>query len=337
MKRKISSATIRDVANLAGVSVATISRFMNNKSLLAENTATKVQAAMSKLNFIPNPIARNLSTNRTNTIGLVINDIGGDFFTPLLDGIIEATEKNDFNLLIFTSKRSDHYNHALLGPIYTDGLIVFLDSLAEEDIRRLHASGHPIVLIHQSPPAGLDIPVVTIENKAASTRIVNHLIEQHGRKRIVFLQGPEHNEDSYWREFGYREALRIHNLPIDPDLVLVGGFDRFEAKEEIGKLLRDKIQFDAVFAGDDEAAIGTLQALKEFGISVPEEVAVVGFDDQRLAAFLNPRLTTVHAPTDLVGMNAAEQLIKMISNESVEGIILLPTELVIRESCGCCV
>ena len=335
MKSKKYSTTIRDVADLAGVSVATISRYLNNKSLLTEETAKKVQTAMAELNYTPNPIARNLSTNRTNAIGVVMNEIGGDFFTPLLEGIIETTEKNDFNLLIFTSTGRDRYNPAMLGSMYTDGLIVFIDSLGDEDIAYLHNSDHPIVLVHKSPPTGLQIPVVTIENKRASTRLVNHLIEKHNRRNIVFLRGPEGNEDSYWRELGYREALSTHSISFDPRLVLVGGFDRFKAKEVIEKLIQEKTQFDAVFAGDDEAAIGVLQALKENGISVPGEVAVVGFDDQRLCPFLNPPLSTIHAPTDLVGVNAAEQLIKMIRNEPVEDIILLPTKLVIRESCGC--
>ncbi|TLN09684.1 LacI family transcriptional regulator, partial [bacterium] len=208
MKTNKNSATIRDVARLAGVSVATISRYLNNGSLLSTETTELVRAAMVELKYVPHPIARNLATQRTNTVGLVINDIQGEFFTPLLDGVIDTTESFNYNLLIFTSKRSGHHDRLLLGPIYTDGLLVFLDSLGENDLRELHEAGHPIVLIHQSAPAGLDIPVVTIENKRASYRIVSHLIEQHHRSRIVFLQGPQNNEDSYWREIGYREALK---------------------------------------------------------------------------------------------------------------------------------
>lgn len=335
MDRKKTLATIRDVARAAGVSVATVSRYMNNSQLVAEETASRVKNAMFDLGFVPNPVARNLSTRRTNTIGLVISNIGGDFFTPLLDGIIETTEKENLNLLIFSSNRTDRYNHVLLGPMYTDGLLVFADSLGSEDMANLRELGHPMVLIHQSPPAGLSIPTVTIENKAASKRIVNHLIEKHDRKRIVFLTGPENNEDSFWREAGYREALIDHGLPLTPDLIEIGGFDRSIARQSIIRLIKKEIPFDAVFAGDDEAAIGVLLALKEYGRSVPEQVSVVGFDDQKLAEFLHPRLTTVCAPTQRVGITAAKLLIQIIQDQPVEDIILLPTELVIRNSCGC--
>lgn len=335
MDRKKTLATIRDVARAAGVSVATVSRYMNNSQLVAEETASRVKNAMLDLGFVPNPVARNLSTRRTNTIGLVISNIGGDFFTPLLDGIIETTEKENLNLLIFSSNRTDRYNHVLLGPMYTDGLLVFADSLGSEDMANLKELGHPMVLIHQSPPAGLLIPTVTIENKAASKRIVSHMIETHHRKRIVFLTGPENNEDSFWREAGYREALIDHGLPLTPDLIEMGGFDRSIARQSIIKLIKNDIPFDAVFAGDDEAAIGVLLALKEYGRSVPEQVSVVGFDDQKLAEFLHPRLTTVCAPTQRVGITAAKMLIQIIQDQPVEDIILLPTELVIRNSCGC--
>lgn len=335
MHKSTNSATIRDVARLAGVSVATISRYLNHSAPLTEATASRVKSAMEELHFTPHPVARNLATQRTNAIGLVLNDIGGDFFTPLLDGVIKVTEGEGYNLLIFTSNHPQQSNPALLNPLFTDGFLVFLDSLESKDLERIHKTGKPLVLIHQSSPESLAIPTVTIENKAASRRLVSHLIDIHGRRRIVFLRGPEGNEDSFWRETGYLEALAAHHLAADPELISTGGYDRFIAREAIHRLIRDRIAFDGVFSGDDDAAIGVLQALKEAGLNVPVDVSVIGFDDQRLAPFLNPPLTTVHAPTDQVGMLAAQQLIKIIRNHTVEDIVLLPTELVIRESCGC--
>lgn len=290
---------------------------------------------MAELNYVPHPIARSLATHRTNTVGLVINDIQGEFFTPLLDGVIDTTESFNYNLLIFTSKRPGHHDRLLLGPVYTDGLLVFLDSLGESELRELNAAGHPIVLIHQSAPSGLDIPVVTIENKRASYRIVSHLIEQHHRSRIVFLRGPQDNEDSYWREIGYREALKDHGLEFDDALISLGDFDRFVSHKSIQMMIQNGIEFDAVFSGDDDAAVGVLRALSEAGLKVPAQVSVAGFDDQSLAPFLNPALTTAHAPTERVGIAATQQLIHLIRQEPTEPITLLPTELVLRSSCGC--
>lgn len=336
MKKAKNSNTIRDVAKLANVSVATISRYLNNTAPLSAETAERVQAAMTELNFSPHPAARSLATNRTNTIGLVLDKIEGDYFTPLLEGVVATTEANNFNLLIFTtSNQSRHLDSRLLGPTYTDGLLVFLDSLEEKELANLHEAEQPIVLIHRSSPAGLNLPMVTIENKSAAKGLVSHLIETHQRKNIVFLRGPEDNEDSGWRETGYRQALAEHGLTVDENLIAPGDYDRYVSQKSIRDLIERGKKFDAVFAGDDDAAIGALAALKEAGIDVPGQVSVVGFDDQRLAAFLNPPLTTVHAPTDQVGAAAAQQLLKLIHGETVNPEILMPTELIVRNSCGC--
>jgi len=335
MKNSSGNSTIRDVARMAGVSVATISRYINQTGQVSRATSEKVQGAMEILQFTPHPAARNLATNRTNAIGLVVNDIGGDFFTPLLEGVLHTTSAEGYNLLIFTSNQPQHSNHKMLGPLYTDGILVFLDSLQVSEIEKINKTGHPIVLIHQSSPGRLDLPTVTIENKAASERLVSHLIEVHARRSIVFLRGPQGNEDSAWREAGYREALVTHKIPILDELISNGGYDRFTAQQSIRSLLERGIVFDGVFAGDDDAAIGVLQGLKDAGLDVPSRVSVVGFDDQRLAPFLSPPLTTVHAPTDQVGILAVQQLVKLIRREPVEKVILLPTNMVIRRSCGC--
>ncbi len=335
MKNTKNSSTIRDVAKLAGVSVATISRYLNNSAPLSPETASRVKSAMEELDYSPLPAARNLATNRTNTIGLVLDKIEGDYFTPLLDGIIAVTEANNYNLLIFTTNQNKQSNNRLMSSAYTDGLLVFLDSLSVQDLTALDEAERPIVLIHRSSPTGLTLPMVTIENKSASCEIVTHLIDVHHRKRIAFLRGPQGNEDAYWRETGYRQAITEHGLVVDEELIAPGDYDRFTAQSSILELMEKGKQFDAVFAADDDSAIGVLAALKEAGVDVPGQVSVVGFDDQRTAAFLTPPLTTVHAPTDKIGSTAVNQLLKLIRHEEVESKIFLPTQMIIRNSCGC--
>lgn len=330
-----NASTIRDVARLAGVSVATISRYLNNSAPLSADTAERVQAAMTELDFSPHPAARSLASNRTHTIGLVLHRIEGDFFTPLMEGIVSVTESQNFNLLIFTTSQSRKLDMRLLGSTYTDGLLVFLDSLSDEDLSTLHQAKQPIVLIHRSSPVDLNLPMVTIENQSASKQLVSHLIETHQRKEIAFLSGPKKNEDSFWRESGYRQALLEHGLKVDESLIVPGDYDILTAQSSVQQLLAAGKTFDAVFAADDVSALGALTALKEAGIHVPEQVSVVGFDDQRLAPFLNPPLTTVHAPTDMVGSTAADILLKMIRNSEVQSETLLPTKMVLRQSCGC--
>ena len=165
--------------------------------------------------------------------------------------------------------------------------------------------------------------------------LVNHLIEMHRRRRIVFLRGPEGHEDSAWRERGYREALEAHTISFDPKLIAWGQFDEDKAFESIQKLLLDGIQFDAVFAGDDDSAIGAMRALKMAGRVIPQDVAVVGFDDVPFARYLSPALTTVRAPIEEVGREAVRQLARMMKGEQAQALTLMRTELVIRESCGC--
>jgi DNA-binding LacI/PurR family transcriptional regulator len=180
------------------------------------------------------------------------------------------------------------------------------------------------------------VPFVTVENKAATRKIISHLIDEHGRHSIVFLRGPHEQEDSRWREQGYRDALHAHHLPFKPELVLDGEFDQFAAYQNVKNFIsRNGVHFDAIFTGDDDAAIGTLNALKEAGLRVPEDVAVVGFDDSRLSSFLNPPLTTVQAPTEQVGRTAAQLLFNLLQEQPAEPATLLPTEIIIRRSCGC--
>jgi DNA-binding LacI/PurR family transcriptional regulator len=191
------------------------------------------------------------------------------------------------------------------------------------------------VLLHQTPPDALNIPVIAIENKDGAAMLVDHLIERHGRRRIVYLRGPEGHEDSVWRERGYREALEAREIPFDEHLIASGGFDDEEAFAAMQQLLSDGIAFDAVFAGDDDAAIGAMRALKLAGRRIPRDVAVVGFDDVTFARYLSPALTTVRAPIEQVGREAVRQLVRLISGGQAEALTLMRTELVIRESCGC--
>jgi LacI family transcriptional regulator len=329
--------TIDDVARHAGVSISTVSRVINRGVPVSDEVASRVKAAMRELNYRPRAAARNLVTGRTNTVGLLISGIEGDFFAPLLSGIETVTSEAGYDLLISTSGRlgpRDEFPMSL-GAYNTDGLLVFANSLGPAGLAHCHEMGFPIVLIHQSSPDGLDIPCVTVENRDASRRLVEHLVEVHGRRRIAFLRGPEGHEDSFWRETGYGKALEGRGIPFDPRLVAVGGFDRRVARAAIKEMLLEGVEMDAIFAGDDEASIGVLAALQEAGRQVPEEIAVVGFDDLRSSAYLTPPLTTVRAPTEMVGREAARQLVNLLRTGQARSLTLLPTEILIRQSCGC--
>ena len=337
--KKNQRPTIDDVAKEAKVSIATVSRVINKTAPVAEQTVARVQAAIETLNYQPQAAARILASRKTNTIGLLLPEISGHFFFPMIQGIGAGAHENGYNLLIHSAISPPADQKGLmplsLGEHNTDGLIVFAHSLNEPELRRLHDIGLPMVLLHQSPPAGLAIPNITFENKEGSRKLVEHLIVEHDYHKIVFIAGPEEHEDSYWREMGYNEALHNHNIPSDPALKLSGYFDPQRAKAAVAQLISTGLDAEAIFAADDESASGAMMALREGGLRIPEDIAVAGFDDTLLALHLSPPLTTVHAPIEQAGRQAAQQLIQLIDGKAVEAVTLLATELVIRNSCGC--
>jgi len=215
-------------------------------------------------------------------------------------------------------------------------MLVFADGLTEAQLETVCQNHFPVILLYRTPPPKLKIPYVAVENRTPSRILIDHLIEVHHRKRIIFMRGPESQEDSYWREKGYRESLQAHGLPVDESLFLSGNFEHQIAYQSLrNHLAHSNRDFDAIFSGNDDCAVGVLNALDESGIRVPEDVSVVGFDDFRLAPFLNPPLTTVRAPTEKVGKIAATQLTRLFQGLPIEQKVLLPTEIVIRRSCGC--
>ena len=337
MTRRSDSVTIRDVAKHAGVSVATISRYTNQNAPVSQEVAERIQQVMLDLNYTPHAAARHLATRRTQTIGLVLPNMHTDFFAPLLSGIESVVSENQYNLLVATYKSPAHKDsQSPIGPHNTDGMLVFADSLSEEHLTQLCRNRFPLVLIHRTPPPNLKIPSVTVENKAATRKIIDHLIEVHGRRSILFLRGPREQEDSHWREQGYIDSLEAHGIAVDKCLIIDGEFNGAVAHRNIKNLIEHRNHsFDAVFTGDDDAAIGALTALSEAGLRIPEDVSVVGFDDSRLSTFLNPPLTTVRAPTEEVGRTAARLLFDQIKDLPAEPVTLLSTEIILRRSCGC--
>ena len=338
MTRRSSSVTIRDVARQAGVSVATVSRYINRNAPVSTEVAERLSQVMTELRYVPHAAARHLASRKTRVIGLLLNNLHNDFFVPLLNGVEAVVRKKGYNLIVATYHANSRNDMpAPIGPHNTDGLLVFSDGLVDEDLANLSASGFPMVLVHRTAPPSMNIPSVTVENLEITQRLVEHLIQEHGKRRILFLRGPLHQEDSYRREVGYKAALAAHNIPFDENLVLNGEFERDIAYQVLNDFLDNgrRVAFDAVFAGDDDAAIGVLKALHKHSIRIPEDVAVIGFDDLGFAPFLNPPLTTVRAPTESVGRIATERLFALLENHPSEEAVVLPTEIIYRRSCGC--
>jgi DNA-binding LacI/PurR family transcriptional regulator len=338
MTRRSSSVTIYDVARQADVSVATVSRYINQSAPISTKVAERLDKVMTELRYVPHAAARHLASNKTRVVGLLLNNLHNDFFVPLLNGVEAVVRQRGYNLIVATyHANSRGHSQPPIGPHNTDGLLVFSDGLVDDELANLNECGFPMVLVHRTPPASLPIPSVTVENVQVIEQLVEHLVQVHGKKRILFLRGPLCQEDSKRRELGYRSALQANGIPIDENLILNGDFEREIAYEAMNDFLgkRQQVAFDAVFTGDDDAAIGVLKALHKHGLKVPEEVAVIGFDDLGFAPFLNPPLTTVRAPTEMVGRLAAERLFAVLENQPANQTVILPTEIIYRRSCGC--
>ena len=337
MTSKSHSVTIRDIAKQAGVSVATISRYINKNAPVSIEVAERIQKVMREMNYQPHSAARHLATHHTQTIGLVFRSVHTDFFAPLLNGIETVVTENQYNLLITTEKSFEgSFNRPPIGVHNTDGILVFSDCLSNAQLTQLWNENLPLALIHRTSPPNLKIPFATVENKLSTQKMIDHLIECHNRRSIVFLRGPKEEEDTHLREQGYLASLKNHGIEPDQDLIAEGNFEGGAAYRAMKKLVSNSpIRFDAVFAGNDDAAIGVLTALSEAGLRVPEDVSVVGFDDLRISEFINPPLTTVHAPTEKVGEIAAKLLFDQIRGLPVESVTLETTEIVLRHSCGC--
>ena len=337
MSRRSSSVTIRDVAQKAGVSPATVSRYINGSAPVSTEVAERIQEVMRNLKYVPHAAARQLATQKAHAIGLLLTGMNHEFFPPLIDGIESIVQQEGYNLLVASRRASDRVDAQIpIGPHNSDGMIVFAGSLDDSEILKLHQAGFPLVLIYRASPEGSNIPSVTIRNKRATRKLIDHLIEVHHRSRIVFVRGPASQEDSQWREMGYQESLEAHGIECDPDLIISGEYDRKISYRSMSKFLENESpDFDAVFTGNDDSAVGVIDALYIKGLRIPDDISVAGFDDLELSAFLTPPLTTVNAPTECVGKTAAQHLFNLLTGQKVDPITLLPTEIVIRRSCGC--
>ncbi len=305
---------------------------------MSEELSKRVQQVMEELNYVPHATARQLALRKTLTIGLLMTNMNNDYFAMLLSGVEQVVSEVGYNLLVATyhpNSRDDY--PPPLGAHNTDGLLIYADTVSARQIEQYYDRDFPVVLIHRTPARGINIPYVTVENVKSTRKLIEHLITVHGCRKIVFLRGPESQEDSHSRETGFREALAAHDIEFDESLVMRGGFERDISYKAIKSFLQkpNRPEFDAVFAGDDNAAIGVLIALKEAGLRVPEDVRVVGFDDLRMSPYLTPSLTTVRAPIEEVGRSAAMQLFHLLNGKKAEPAVLHSTTIVLRRSCGC--
>ena len=329
------STTIREVARQAGVSVATVSRALNGSDRVKARTREHVMRVARELRYVPNGSAQSLTTSQTRTLGVLLPDLYGEFFSEVIRGIDQAARRSRYHLLVSSSHNDVSELEAALRTMSgrVDGIVLMSPDIDAASLEANLPLRLPVVLMNSSLDDGRFSAIKT-DNYGGAYAMVQHLASQ-GHERIAILCGAEGNYDAVERLRGWRDALRDAGLTVDPSLELQADFTERSGYEATHRALDLDPRPTAIFAANDSMAIGALRALREAGKRVPSDMAIAGFDDIPVARYMTPALSSVHVATNEMGRQAIDTLLAGIDDATRSPeTITLPTQLVIRESCG---
>lgn len=335
-------ATSHDVAVRAGVSRTTVSFVLNDVPgvNISQETRQRVLRVARELGYVPDAAARSLASRRTHTLGLVLvrnqSHIAADAFLPqVIHGLAASTRQAGFHLLLEPVEDIDHpdaYIH-LVRAKQIDGIILSGPRFDDEQLSTLVNEGFPVVLLGQLP--GTPACFVDVDNRSAARKAVEHLIRLGHQCIACITNAPPEYTGSAARLDGYRDALEAAGLTYDNRLVQFGDFVAESGYQAANSLLEEILPPMALFVASDVVAFGAMAAIREHGLTIPDDVALVGFDDVPLAHYVDPPLTTVRLPAAELGRQAGQVIINLIQNgKDAPKDILLDTELIIRASCG---
>jgi LacI family transcriptional regulator len=336
-------STIYEVAKRSGVSTATVSRVMAEGKGFSTATGERVRATAAELSWVPNGPARGLASRRSGIVGLIFPDLGGsgqaeDESALYVDQVIRGAERaatSVGNAVLIAATQSDSGRRlafSVAGKV--DGLVVLARSLPDEELGALSKIVPVVVLANHRSRQGYDY--VGADNRGGSRALTAHLISVHGYTDLLFLAGPDQSPDSEERFAGFRDALRHAGLPAPHRPEGNGGFTEAGGDQAIRALIARGRRPRAVVCGNDEMALGALTALRAARLRVPADVAVTGFDDISAGRHVRPALTTVRQPMRDLGEQSVRLLLDRIADaEAEQQSVVLPTELIIRRSCGC--
>ena len=325
-------ATIRDVARRADVSVASVSRVLTGAGAVTEATRKRVMEAVEALQYVPHSGARSLSTSKTNTVGVILPDLFGEYFSELIRGMDLAARSLGYHLIVSSSHDDAEEASAAIRSMRgrVDGLIVLSPHLGAANLAANLAGRLPVLLMNGGADAGR--PSIVVDNHGGAVAAVEHLIAT-GRRRIAHIAGPAGNLEAEARLAGYLEAMAAAGLPTT---VVDGAFTKASGHEAGVQLAAMAPRPDGVFAANDNMAIGAMLALQEAGVRVPEDLAIVGFDDVPLAGLVHPGLTTLRINIAGMGRRALERLVNHIQSagaaDADAACEVVRPELVVRPS-----
>ncbi len=332
---KPSHPTIKQVAERARVSTATVSRFLSGGNYIGAETGKRIRAALDELNYQPNRIARNLRTRQASTVGVILSDIRNPFFTSVVRGIEDVLHKSGYTLFLCNSDEDPHKETIYLKTLREEGVAGIILASSQKDLsdyRRIVGEHLPLVAIDRYP-RGLEIDSVGVTNISGARQAVEHLLSL-GHKRIAFINGPKQNINSIERQKGYEKAFAARNLKFDKKLVEYTNFKQDGGYAAMQKLLKLKKSPTAVFVANNLLALGALQVINEYNLKIPADLSFICFDDMLWTTAFQPPITAVAQPTYELGTTAAEFLLERLKNfESPINHSFLETKLILRDSC----
>jgi len=333
--RPTPTPTIRDVAKAAGVSIATVSRVLNDAARVTEDTRDRVRSVVDKMGYAPHGGTRAVAVRRTRTLGVLLPELYGEFFSEFIRGIDETAKKHGFLTLVTSARREAQEISAAVSNMRgrVDGFLAVSPSVAARATLAEVAERYPTVLVGAGSDVGA-FAALSVNNFQGAAQMMKHLLSL-GHRRIVFLRGPAGQVDAGERLHAVREVANWYD---DCELTELSGEFRMDtAYEVVTQLLQSGVRPDAIFAANDTMAIGAISAVRDADLRVPDDIAVTGFDDTPMTKYLSPPLTTVRMPIHALGERAALRLIETLRGGGTAvpaNHEILPAQLVIRSSCG---
>ncbi|HLZ63588.1 MAG TPA: LacI family DNA-binding transcriptional regulator [Ktedonosporobacter sp.] len=326
--------TIAQIAQIAGVSVPTVSRVLNGRTDVATPTRERVERVIEEYGFVRNRAARALRKGKTGLVDLILPRLDDEYFLPILEGVNQILRKAGVRLVVSSSNDQPEEEARWIETSTdnsTDGILVVHPS--EEAVEHLERSDRPFVLIHNQGGLLSMVPSVRITSWEGGFVATSHLIKL-GHQRIAYIGKTARTRDGIERIAGYRAALDSAHLPLDPQLECAGKFNEVDGYIATKALLALPEPPTAIFAGNDRQAAGVYRALHEMDILIPGDMSVIGFDNLPFTELLSPPLTTIHAPRLELGRAAAAMLLRLINGEAIETPrVVLPTQFIERQSC----
>lgn len=329
------AATLLDVASSAGVSTSTVSRYLSGQLRLTDTTERRIQQAIEELGYIPNASARRLAGGRTGIIGLVLPGMANPFFASFADSVAEAALGQDLSVLLCAtrdSKQNEERYTDLLAARAVDGLIYLGMYRTNKRLTRTIAEGLPVVVVDETIDGAAEASSITVDNFSGAYQATQHLIT-NGHREIAYVGGPSELMTERERRRGYTAAMGAAGLAMDPEQMLSGPYSESFGASVLPHLLTRTPRPTALFCASDYTALGVLSTVDMYGLRVPDDLAIVGFDDAPITQYTRPRLTTVRQPVAALAHGAVELLNERIMDpDRPVRRVTLPVELIIRDS-----